>query len=246
MLLDKSAPDLALLEEAQQFLQSAVHDLRAAQRRTGIAAELLLEAANPRERSDLAAQVMQGLSKTEELLKGISRYSVAMAPTRYLMTVFPAAAAVRFALANLEREIQRTSATIIVGDLPEVLADRDRLAELFEHLIGNSLKFRGSDAPRVEIAARRVAEGWHFSVKDNGEGIASKYRNRLFTAFRRLQGADIPGAGLGLAISKKIVEAHEGRIWIEDGDETGVTISFTLPEALGHQRAEVDAKTGLN
>jgi light-regulated signal transduction histidine kinase (bacteriophytochrome) len=137
--------------------------------------------------------------------------------------------AVRFALAHLESEIRDSGATVTVGDLPEIAGDRNRLAELFEHLIGNALKFRGPDPPAVEIGARRTSEGWVFSVKDNGIGIAPKYRDRLFIPFRRLHGAEVPGAGLGLAISKKIVDGHQGRIWIEDGDALGVTISFVLP-----------------
>ena len=145
------------------------------------------------------------------------------------MHVFPSIGAVRFALANLEGEIRAAGATVTVGDLPEIAGDRNRLAELFEHLIGNALKFRGPDPPVVEIGARRVSEGWLFSVKDNGIGIAPKYRDRLFIPFRRLHGPEVPGAGLGLAISKKIVEAHQGRIWIEDGGASGVSVSFILP-----------------
>jgi len=120
-----------LEDEMQQFLQSAVHDLRAAQRRTAIPVELLLEASNEEERKELAAQVLQGLSKTEELLLGITRYANALAASRYSIAVFPAASAVRFALANLDREIHEAGATITVGDLPEIAGDRDRLAELF-------------------------------------------------------------------------------------------------------------------
>jgi light-regulated signal transduction histidine kinase (bacteriophytochrome) len=233
MLNDKSAPETQLLDEEQQFLQSAVHDLRAAQRRAGIAAELLLQSSNDQERTDLAAQMLQGLSKTEELLNAISNYSIALTPSRYVIEDFPSGRAVRFALANLDREIRETGAIVTVADLPEIPGDRERLTNVFEHLIGNSLKFRGPDPPEIRIEAQRVPEGWVFSVSDTGAGIAPKYRDRLFIPFRRLQGADIPGAGLGLAISRKIVEAHRGRIWIETRGEPGVTISFFLPASDG-------------
>ena len=233
MPIDKSSPDIQLLDEVQQFLQSAVHDLRAAQRRTAISAELLLQSASDQDRSELAAQMLQGMSKTEELLSGVTSYAVALAPSHYSIEVFPSNRAVRFALANLDRKIRETGAIVTVADLPEISGDRDRLAELFEHLIGNSLKFRGSDPPVIEIGATSVPEGWLFFVKDNGIGIPSKYLDRLFIPFRRLQGADIPGAGLGLAISRKIVEAHGGRIWIEAQDGSGVTLFFILPPADG-------------
>jgi chemotaxis family two-component system sensor kinase Cph1 len=241
MPLEISIPEIRLLDEAQQFLQSAVHDLRAAQRRTGIAVQLLLQTpddvANEGERSELSGQILQGLSKTEELLRGIGRYATALTSHRYSISVFPCMTAVRFGLANLDREIRETGATITIGDLPEIQGDRERLAELFEHLIGNSLKFRGSDPPAIDIGATRVPEGWLFSVKDNGVGIPPKYRDRLFVPFRRLQGADIPGAGLGLAISRKITEAHGGWIRFADHEGPGVILSFLLPATDGDERA---------
>lgn len=239
MPIDKSSPDIQLLDEIQQFLQSAVHDLRAAQRRTAISAELLVQSASDQERSELTAQMLQGLSKTEELLAAVSSYAIALTPGNYIIDVFPFKRAVRFALANLDREIRETGAIVTVADLPEISGDRDRLAELFEHLIGNSLKFRGPDAPVIDIGVTCAPEGWQFSVKDNGIGIPLKYLDRLFIPFRRLQGADIPGAGLGLAISRKIVEAHGGRIWIETSEGPGVTFSFILPAADGDLRARL-------
>jgi len=225
MLPAKEAPT----DEMQQFLQSAVHDLRAAQRRTGIAAELLLQDAD---QPELAAQIKDGLSKTEELLTGISRYASVLTHPGDI-SIFPFRSALRFALANLDREIRQTGAVISAGELPEISGNRDRLAELLQHLIHNSLKFKGSATPVVEISAAIIPEGWRFSVSDNGEGIPAKYHDRLFIPFRRLQGTDVPGAGLGLAISRKIVEAHGGRIWIEDRPAPGVTICFTLPAGNG-------------
>jgi chemotaxis family two-component system sensor kinase Cph1 len=237
MLNDHSSAEIQLHSEVQQFLHSAVHDLRAAQRRTAISAELLLQAssdqAGNQERSELAAQMLQGLARTEELLTGIASYANALTPSRLGTAIFPSGRAVRFALQNLDRTVRETGATVTVGDLPEILGDRDRLAELFEHLIANALKFRGPEPPVIEIGATGVPEGWLFTVSDQGEGIDPKYRERLFLPFHRLQGPEVPGAGLGLAISRKIVEAHGGRIWIESRDGPGVTIAFTLPSGDG-------------
>src|SRR5271165_253356 len=239
----KSHPENHVLDEMERFLQAAVHDLRAAQRRTGTAAELLLEAgleaSKAEERATLATQLSQSLSKTEELLAGIGRYATALAVGNYARQSFPSLSAVRFALAHLDPAIRQTAATISLGDLPEISGDRDRLAEVFEQLIGNALKFRGPDPPVVEISTRRVPEGWLFSIKDNGIGIAPKYRDRLFIPFRRLHGTEVPGAGLGLAICQKILAAHGGRIWIENGGAPGVTFLFILPAADGRMKRNV-------
>ncbi len=229
----KQASETDPLDETSRFLQSAVHDLRAAQRRTAISAELLLQCEGAQERAELTADLLQGLSKTEQLLTAIGRYANAVAPHSYEADVFPAIAAVRFALANLDRDIRDSGATITVGDLPEIQGDRNRLAELFEALIGNSIKFRGPDPPAVEVTARRVPEGWLFSIADNGVGIPAKYHDKLFIAFRRLHSADVPGAGLGLAMSRKIVEGHGGRIWIDNQSGSGVSFSFVLPARDG-------------
>jgi len=225
--------EIQLLDEIQQFLQSAVHDLRAAQRRTAISAELLLQSTSEQERTELTTQLLQGLSKTDELLAAISSYAVSLTPQRYDMAIFPSSRAVRFALASLDRKIRDSGATVTVADLPEIHGDRDRVAEVFEQLLDNSLKFRGPDPPLIQIAAASGPEGWVFTVKDNGQGINAKYHERLFTPFRRLQGAEVPGAGLGLAISRKIVEGHGGRIWIETHSGPGVSFCFLLPAVDG-------------
>lgn len=233
MTNEKSSADTRLLDEIQQFLRSAVHDLRAAQRRTSIAVELLLQPAEEQERNELAAQILRGISKADELLNGIGNYATSLTPSRYNLSIFPIDRSVRFAIGNLDGKIREAGATVTFGDLPEIQGDRDRLAELFQYLIDNSLKFRGSDPLLVEISARRASEGWLFFVKDNGTGIPAKYRDRIFIPFRRLHGADVPGAGLGLATSRKIVEAHGGSIWIEPGEGPGVTLAFALPATDG-------------
>ena len=229
---EKSAPEVQLLEEEQKFLQSAVHDLRASHRAVAMAVQLMAETPGESERGDLLKQVTQGLSKTDELLKAIARYATSLTPGKDFAT-FPAAAAVRFALANLDSEIRAKGATVVLGDLPEIQGDKQRLGELFEHLLSNSLKFRGTDPPFIEIKAHQTPEGWLFSVSDNGVGIPVKYRDRLFVPFRRLHGADVPGVGLGLAISSKIVAGYGGKVWIDSRETIGVTINFLLPVPIG-------------
>jgi light-regulated signal transduction histidine kinase (bacteriophytochrome) len=133
----------------------------------------------------------------------------------------------------LSREIRESRATVSHGALPEVFGNEERLKLLFQNLIDNAIKYRGTAVPQIEIAATSDAEDWVFSVRDNGIGIDRKYWDNLFTPFKRLHGSEIPGAGLGLAICKKIVERHEGRIWIESEAGRGSTFLFTLPIEAG-------------
>ncbi len=129
----------------------------------------------------------------------------------------------------LEPVIKETGAQITFGELPEIVADATQLRQLFQNLVANSLKFRGEDAPRVEIAAERDGEGWQFSVRDNGIGLDPEHGERIFEMFQRLHSRDAyPGTGIGLAICKKIVERHGGRIWVESAPGVGATFYFTV------------------
>jgi PAS domain S-box-containing protein len=144
----------------------------------------------------------------------------------------PAEPALERAMANLKLAIEDSQTAITHDPLPAVKADPSQLTQLFQNLIGNAIKFRSMEPPRIHVAARLVDGQWRFSVCDNGIGIDPRFAERVFEVFRRLHARDkYPGTGIGLAICKKIVERHGGRIWVESEPGKGSTFCFTLPRA---------------
>ncbi len=135
------------------------------------------------------------------------------------------------ALANLTVAISESGAVITRDPLPTVLGDDTQLGQLWQNLIGNAVKFRAEGrAPQIRVTARRNGDEWTFGVADNGIGIEPQYFERVFRVFQRLHTRTrYAGTGIGLAICKKIVERHGGRIWIESQPEEGSTFYFTLP-----------------
>jgi signal transduction histidine kinase len=126
--------------------------------------------------------------------------------------------------------ILESKANVSVKPLPTVCGDATQLSQVLQNLISNAIKFHGPEAPRIEVASRESATGWTISVKDNGVGIDVKYHDKLFQMFQRLHTREeYPGTGIGLAISKKIVERHGGRIWVESDGMNGSTFYFTIP-----------------
>jgi signal transduction histidine kinase len=144
------------------------------------------------------------------------------------------------AWANLGAEARRSQATIEVGDLPVVLAEVSLLTAVFQNLLSNALKFRGEAPPRVSVSARPDGRYWLFTFSDNGIGIEPEYAERIFVIFQRLHDrATYPGTGIGLAMVKKIIEYHGGRVWLDTTATAGARFCFTLP-MLGEDEAGHD------
>lgn len=140
------------------------------------------------------------------------------------------AAGVARVLRSLQPAIEENSAMVTHDLLPTVVADATQLEQLFQNLIGNAIKFHGDEPPRVHISARQEGAEWVFSVRDNGIGIDPEYADRIFAIFQRLHTREeYPGTGIGLAICKRIVERHGGRIWVESELGRGATFYFAMP-----------------
>jgi PAS domain S-box-containing protein len=134
------------------------------------------------------------------------------------------------AIANLQFVIEESQAVVKYDCLPEVMADAIQLTQVFQNLIANAIKFQGEDIAKISVKAERLAQEWLFSVCDNGIGMEAQYHDRIFVIFQRLHSrGQYSGTGIGLAICKKIVERHDGRIWVESSPGQGSTFYFTLP-----------------
>ena len=169
---------------------------------------------------------VDGATRMQRLINDLLAYSRVgvrgkeLVPTD-CMAVFEAART------NLRLAIEESDAEVTSKELPTVMGDATQLIQLFQNLIGNALKFRSERAPKVYVGAEIRDGEWIFSVRDNGIGIEPQYLERIFVIFQRLHGnTEYPGTGIGLAVCKKIVERHGGRIWVESAGVPGEGSTF--------------------
>jgi signal transduction histidine kinase len=222
--------------ELEQFAYVASHDLQEPLRKVRVYLELLERRCRARlddEAAQFIAFAVEAAGRMQVLIHDLLSYARVGSRGRPFE---PVDCAVPFgeAVANLEAAIRESGATVTHGPLPAVQADAAQLVQLFQNLLGNAIKFRGPRPPAVRVDAERDGCWWHFAVRDNGIGIEPRYLDRLFVLFQRLhtQG-EYPGTGIGLAICKKIVERHGGRIGVDSQVGEGSTFRFTLPVTGG-------------
>jgi PAS domain S-box-containing protein len=176
---------------------------------------------------------IEGTKRMQELIRGLLEYSRVGTKAREFKST-ECNAVLDKALFNLKVAIEESGAEVTYDVLPAIMADAVQLGSLFQNLIGNAIKFHGAEPPGVHISAEKRDGEWLFSVRDNGIGIEPKFSERIFSVFQRLHTtAEYPGTGIGLAICKKIVERHGGRIWVESEPGKGTTFYFTIPDKQG-------------
>ena len=225
--------------ELEQFAYVASHDLQEPVRMVSSYVQLLTrryQGKLDRDADEFIGFAADGVARMQQMI--VDLLALSRLGTRgQQFAAVPCDGVLDQALANLQTAIQESKAKIRRDPLPTVMADYTRLVQLFQNLIGNALKFRGKKTPRVHISAELHAEAWVFSVRDNGIGIDPKYAERIFVLFQRLHGRSAyAGTGIGLAICKKIVGQHGGRIWVESQLNKGSTFYFSLPIAMSSHK----------
>ncbi len=214
--------------ELREFAHIASHDLQAPLRQVSRNLNKLASNVTGEEAMEYVEKVQGDVQRMSMLVESLLAYALASNENKAPTTLVPLHVAIEESLMNLAGVISSSEAVVLYSGLPEVNVNESDFVQLFQNLIGNALKYRSSESPRVEISAAREGNAWVISVKDNGIGIDPRYSDRIFEAFRRLHGKEYAGTGMGLAICKKIVDRAGGRIWVESEPGQGSTFRFTL------------------
>jgi signal transduction histidine kinase len=217
-------------EELRQFTSIASHELQEPVRMMERYARLLAEELAGKldaETSELLETITAAARRLRRLIESL--LALSRVETRELrIETARAETVLARALTDLQEMIDESGATIESSPLPEIAGDLQQIAQVFENLLSNAIKFRGGEPPRVHVSAERGPREWIFAVRDNGRGLPPAEAESVFTIFKRLH-PEVPGSGIGLALCRKIVERHGGRIWAKPLPAGGAAFFFTLP-----------------
>jgi PAS domain S-box-containing protein len=226
-------------EDLNQFAYAASHDLQEPLRMVSLFSQMLHSDYTGRldpEADQHISYVVNGAKRMEQLLRDLLAYSQAGSKSEGAVHPLDCGKVMEEVLLNLHVSIEQNGASVTWSDLPAVPADHVRLVQLLQNLIGNAIKYRGLEPPKIHVSARRRQADWMFCVEDNGIGIDPEYGQQVFGVFKRLHGNTYPGTGIGLAICQRIVERYGGRIWVESKLGEGSKFCFTMP-AVASQAA---------
>lgn len=224
--------------DLEQFAYIASHDLQEPLRMVTSYLQLLQKRYRDKldaDADEFIAYAVDGATRMQGLIQDLLSYSRVSTRGQPFKTV-NGDRALRDALDNLKMAIAETNAIVTFDPLPQVMADGIQLTQLFQNLIANAIKFRREIPLKIHVGVKKSDENWLFSVSDNGIGIEEQYFEKIFLIFQRLhRRTDYPGTGIGLAICKKIVERHGGKIWLESKPNRGSIFYFTMPQNSGNK-----------
>ena len=219
-------------ELLKQFAKIASHDLQEPLRAVQGFANLLADSTRgklEKDQEEFIGFILDGTSRMQNLIRAILLHSES-GKVEDGKHATDCNSVMNEVLANLSTSIKESEATFELDRLPRVAVQRLHLIQLFQNMVSNAIKYRGTEPPLISITAEENATQWLFSVRDNGIGIDHKYANKIFDMFARLHGkSQYPGTGMGLAICKRIVTSHGGNIWVESTPGDGSIFFFTLP-----------------
>ncbi|WP_276253933.1 sensor histidine kinase [Halomontanus rarus] len=218
----------------KQFAYAASHDLQEPLRMVSSYLQLIERRygdALDDDGEEFLEYAVDGAERMRDMIEGLLEYS--RVDTRgEMMETVDLNRVLEDAIANLQMKIEEYDATITSDSLPSVEGDGGQLRQLIQNLLSNAIEYSGEDPPRIHVSAERVGTEWQISVRDDGIGIDPDDQNRIFDVFQRLHNHDEhPGTGIGLALCQRIVDRHDGRIWVDSTVGEGSTFTFTLPVA---------------
>ncbi len=218
-------------EELQNFAYITSHDLQEPLRMISSYLQLIERRYKGKldtDADEFISYAVDGANRLQRMINGLLEYSRVGTRDKQL-ELTNCDIVLQKALTNFKIAIEESGAVINYDPLPIIMVDSSQFVQVFQNLIGNAIKFRGSKPPHIQVSARHEQNEWVFSLSDNGIGIDPEYSERIFGLFKRLHGNEYPGVGLGLSICQKIIERYGGRIWVESEQEKGATFYFTIP-----------------
>ena len=234
--LDRKAVELSLQQankDMEQFAFIASHDLSEPMRTVLIYSQLLRERTQGKldpEAEEVLQSIIAGVRRMKNLIHGVLEYSGVGLASEAAIELVDLQSVVKSVIEDLDGSIHEHRADITYAGLPLIYGYEPELRRLFQNLISNAIKYkRPEETPRISLSAECGIHDWRISVHDNGEGFSAAYAEQIFRLFSRLHGRDVAGAGIGLAVCRKIVERHGGKIWATSEVGKGSTFSFTLP-----------------
>jgi PAS domain S-box-containing protein len=233
-------------EDLERFAFIASHDLQEPLRMITLYSQLLVKQ-YPAELADQAeaciSNIVGGTKRMRELLADLLAFTEIGGRPEDPPKPVDLNLVVQKVKENLKASIEETGAEVTADPLPVLVVNDSHFVSLFQNLIGNALKYRSGNAPRIHISLSETGAQLRFAVADNGSGIAPQYHDKIFVAFKRLHGKSIPGTGIGLAICQRVVQRYGGRIWVESQVGQGSTFIFTLPDIRYAEGAVNDRRT---